>query len=86
MSLITDESTLDSIDLDGTMCPPDLNVEIEGYKPMRVMIPHINLIGGICHVLVVKTAQVAIDSEAFRKKIKLLTLDQENRYIKVRIS
>jgi hypothetical protein len=68
------------------MCPPNFKVEIEGHSPMEIMIPGINLVGGIAHVFVCKTGRAIIDSVEFSKKIKLLAFDKSQRYAKVRNS
>lgn len=84
--MITDENELRNIDLERTICPPNLKVEIEGHPPRGVRIPNICLAAGINHVFVLITNQYAGDMESFARRITLLALDPEKQYVRVRVA
>lgn len=38
---------LDTIDLENRVCPPNLEIEIEGHAPMNINVPNISLFLGL---------------------------------------
>ena len=81
------EINLEEIDLVRTKCPPETQIEIEGFGKMAVSGPCENgLLSAVATVYVVLTGKAVYEDANFLRRITLLELDCKNKFVKVRVA
>ncbi len=77
---------LADVDLQATICPRGLAIEIQGYDALEFDLPNESLLTAIAHVYVIRSGKSVPLTIDLLRKITILELDVINKFIKVAIA